>query len=69
MNLVGLENEFTTKHLRVLESAGIVRSVHTGRESLFEFDPEPIVELKEYLDFVSEQWDQALSRLMSFVED
>jgi hypothetical protein len=52
-----------------LESAGIVRSVHTGRESLFEFDPEPIVELKEYLDFVSEQWDQALSRLKSFVED
>jgi len=25
--------------------------------------------MKEYLDFVSEQWDQALSRLKSFVED
>jgi hypothetical protein len=45
-----------------------VHSVARGRESLFEFDPEPIGEIKEYLDFVSEQWDQALSRLKSFVE-
>jgi hypothetical protein len=52
-----------------LERVGIVRSVRTGRESLFEFDPEPMEEIKEYLDFVSEQWDQALSRLKSFVED
>jgi DNA-binding transcriptional ArsR family regulator len=64
-----LTRQAITKHLRVLEGAGIVSSVHAGRESLFEFDPEPIAELKEYLDFVSEQWDQALSRLKSFVED
>lgn len=58
-----------TKHLRVLESVGIVHSVRTGRESRFAFDPQPVEELKEYLDFVSQQWDQALSRLKSFVED
>jgi len=29
------------KHLRVLESVGIVRCVQAGRESLFRFDPEP----------------------------
>jgi hypothetical protein len=46
-----------------------VRSVHTGRESRFEFDPEPIEGIKEYLDLVSAQWDQALARLKSFVED
>jgi hypothetical protein len=40
----------------------------TGRESLFEFDPAPMNELQEYLDRVSEQWDQALSRLKSLVE-
>ncbi|MGA8223152.1 MAG: metalloregulator ArsR/SmtB family transcription factor [Candidatus Acidiferrales bacterium] len=58
-----------TKHLRVLESAGIVRSAHAGRESLFEFVPKPIEEIKEYLDRVSEQWDQALARLKLFVEN
>jgi DNA-binding transcriptional ArsR family regulator len=64
-----LTRQAVTKHLRVLESAGIVRGVRAGRESLFEFDPEPIEEIKEYLDLVSEQWDRALARLKSFVED
>jgi len=64
-----LTRQAITKHLRVLESAGIVHSVRRGRESRFEFDPRPIEGIKQYLDFVSEQWDQALSRLKSFVED
>jgi DNA-binding transcriptional ArsR family regulator len=64
-----LTRQAITKHLRVLESAGIVHGVRTGRENLFEFDPQPIEGIKEYLDFVSEQWDQSLSRLKSFVED
>ncbi len=64
-----LTRQAITKHLRVLERAGIVHSVRAGRESRFQFDPAPMDEMKEYLDFVSEQWDQALSRLKSFVED
>jgi DNA-binding transcriptional ArsR family regulator len=63
-----LTRQAITKHLRVLESVRIVHSMRTGRESLFELDPEPIEEIKEYLDLVSEKWDQALSRLKSFVE-
>ena len=63
-----LTRQAITKHLRVLERVEIVQSVHTGRESRFEFDPGPIEEVKKYLDLVSEQWDQALSRLKSFVE-
>jgi DNA-binding transcriptional ArsR family regulator len=64
-----LTRQAITKHLRVLERAGIVRSVRAGRENLFEFDPQPIEGIKQYLDSVSEQWDQALSRLKSFVEE
>jgi len=64
-----LTRQAITKHLRVLESVGIVHSVHAGRESLFEFDPTPIEDVREYLDFVSKQWDHALTRLKSFVED
>ncbi|HEY7615173.1 MAG TPA: metalloregulator ArsR/SmtB family transcription factor [Terriglobales bacterium] len=63
-----LTRQAVTKHLRVLESAGIVHSARAGRESRFKLDPEPILAIKEYLDFVSEQWDQALSRLRRFVE-
>jgi hypothetical protein len=52
----------------VLQSAGIVHSVRSGRESRFEFDPQPLIELQEYLGRVSAQWDQVLSRLKTLVE-
>jgi DNA-binding transcriptional ArsR family regulator len=63
-----LTRQAITKHLRVLERAEIVHSVRAGRESLFELDPEPMDELKGFLDRVSAQWDQALSRLKALVE-
>jgi DNA-binding transcriptional ArsR family regulator len=63
-----LTRQAITKHLRVLQGARIVRSARAGRESRFAFDPEPIAEIRNYLDFVSEQWDQALARLKSLVE-
>ncbi len=63
-----LTRQAITKHLRVLQRAGIVHSVRIGRESLFEFNPAPIEEMKNYLDRVSTQWDQALARLKAFVE-
>ena len=64
-----LTRQAITKHLRVMESVGIVHCVRKGRERLFALDPEPIQEIRGYLGRVSEQWDQALGRLKSFVED
>jgi DNA-binding transcriptional ArsR family regulator len=64
-----LSRQAITKHLRVLESVGIVHSERTGRERLFALNPEPIEEIREYLNLVSEQWSQSLARLKSFVED
>jgi DNA-binding transcriptional ArsR family regulator len=63
-----LTRQAITKHLRVLEGAGIVLRVRSGRESLFEFNPEPMDELREYLDRVSAEWDQALGRLKVLVD-
>jgi DNA-binding transcriptional ArsR family regulator len=63
-----LTRQAITKHLRVLEGAGLVHSVRDGRESLYEFDPEPMEELRGYLDRVSARWDEALGRLTAFVE-
>jgi DNA-binding transcriptional ArsR family regulator len=64
-----LTRQAVTKHLRVLEKVGLVRCVRSGRESRFEFDPRPFADMKEYLEFVSAQWDGALERLRAFVED
>src|ERR1700759_2948746 len=57
-----------TKHLRVLERVGMVRCQRAGRESRFAFDPQPVEEMREYLETVSAQWDAALGRLKEFVE-
>jgi DNA-binding transcriptional ArsR family regulator len=63
-----LTRQAITKHLHVLENAGLVKSARSGRESHFVFTPDPLSELRAYLDRISEQWDDALSRLRSFVE-
>jgi DNA-binding transcriptional ArsR family regulator len=63
-----LTRQAVTKHLRVLEGAGVVRSVRVGRESRFTLEPRPIEEARHYLDLVSRQWDDALARLKAFVE-
>ena len=57
------------KHLRVLEGAGVVRGVRSGRESLFAFEPQSIEKMRTFLDRVSRQWDETLEQLQSFVED
>ena len=55
-----LTRQAITKHLRVLEHAGIVHSFRAGRESLFKFDPQPI-------ENGSEAWDliQGMARRFS----
>ena len=63
-----LTRQAITKHLRVLEGAGIVYRVRAGRESRFQYAPEAIRGIREYLEEVAKQWDQALSRLQAFLE-
>jgi hypothetical protein len=46
-----------------------VRSIRVGRESLFELEPQPIEEVRDYLDQISKEWDEALARLKAHVED
>jgi DNA-binding transcriptional ArsR family regulator len=64
-----LSRQAVTKHLRVLANAGVVRSARIGRESLFRLEPQPIEKVRNYLDQVSRQWDDALARLKSHVEE
>ena len=63
-----LTRQAVTKHLHVLERVRIVHGTREGRQSLFQFDPQPVIEIKEYLELVSKQWDRALTRLKSLVE-
>lgn len=57
-----------TKHLHVLEGAGLVRGTRDGRESVWELEPRRLVEARRHLDAISRQWDEALERLKDLVE-
>jgi predicted transcriptional regulator len=57
-----------TKHLRVMEQAGLVRGTQLGRESVWEIQRERLKEAQRHLQTISAQWDQTLGRLKRFVE-
>ncbi|MEP6898456.1 MAG: metalloregulator ArsR/SmtB family transcription factor [Rhodanobacter sp.] len=66
---LSLTRQAISKHLGVLEDARMVSSQRTGRESLYVLNPVPIGEIRSYIDLVSSQWDNALTRLKGFVEE
>ena len=63
-----LTRQAVTKHLRVLERVRIVHGHARRAGESVSFDPQPVIEMKEYLELVSKQWDVALARLKTFVE-
>jgi DNA-binding transcriptional ArsR family regulator len=57
-----------TKHLRVMEGAGLVRSRSRGRESVWQLEGKRLAEARRHLLTISAQWDETLERLRRFVE-
>lgn len=57
-----------TKHLHVMEKAGLVHSRRRGRESVWQLDERHLEAARRHLEQISAQWDQALGRLRALVE-
>lgn len=57
-----------SKHLRVLSDAGLVREQKVGRETRYCLQPEPLLELKRWLAYYEQFWDNRLSVLKHLVE-
>ncbi|HEX3703745.1 MAG TPA: metalloregulator ArsR/SmtB family transcription factor [Vicinamibacterales bacterium] len=57
-----------SKHLKVMEQAGLVRRTLRGRESVWQLEAKRIADARRYLDLIAAQWDAALDRLKHFVE-
>jgi DNA-binding transcriptional ArsR family regulator len=57
-----------TKHLRMMENAGLVRRAQHGRQSVWQLEQQRLAEARKHLQTISAQWDQTLGRLKSFVE-
>jgi DNA-binding transcriptional ArsR family regulator len=65
---VKVSRQAVTKHLTSLADAGLVRSTRDGRERIWEIQTTRLAEAHRYLDQISAQWDDAISRLRALVE-
>lgn len=64
-----ISRQGVTKHLQVLAAAGVVRDIRQGRERLWQLEPARIGEARHALDLIGRQWEAALGRLKTFVEE
>lgn len=58
-----------SKHLRVLSDAGLVMERKVGRETRYNLNPEPLHEIKDWLQYFELFWENKLNALKLFVED
>ena len=58
-----------TKHLHVLEGAGLVRSSRHGRELRWDLERARLDDARSWIDDLSRQWDVAIEKLRAFVEE
>ncbi|NUX51922.1 ArsR/SmtB family transcription factor [Paraburkholderia youngii] len=64
-----ITRQSVTQHLQVLADAGLVHDVKVGRERLWAFEPAHLDAARRALDAISRQWDQALLKLKTVVEE
>jgi DNA-binding transcriptional ArsR family regulator len=58
-----------SKHIKVLEKAGLIRRVRQGREHTLELDPAPLQEVARWLHRYAGFWDERLEQLQTFFAD
>ena len=51
------------KHVQVLEDAGVVRTVKTGRVRRCEIEREPIDDAAEWIEQLRRRWERRLDRI------
>jgi DNA-binding transcriptional ArsR family regulator len=66
---VSITRQAATKHLTLLEAAGLVVSSRRGRERIWTLQTQPLVQAGDYLNQLSRRWDAAIDRLRAYVED
>jgi DNA-binding transcriptional ArsR family regulator len=68
-SLIAVTRQAATKHLQLLESAGLVTSSRRGRERVWTVQTEPLARASDYLTYLSRRWDAAVDRLRAYVEE
>jgi len=63
-----MARQSVSKHLGVLEGAGLVTHEKHGREVLYALEPRRLDDAREFLNGISAGWDRAIERLRKMVE-
>jgi DNA-binding transcriptional ArsR family regulator len=66
---IPVTRQAASKHLALLETAGLVASSRRGRERVWTVRTEPLARASDYLDQLSRRWDAAVERLRAYVEE
>ncbi|OBI28291.1 transcriptional regulator [Mycobacterium sp. E1386] len=66
---IPVTRQAASKHLQLLESAGLVISSKRGRERVWTVRTAPLAQASDYLTALSRRWDAAVDRLRAYVED
>ncbi len=66
---IPVTRQAASKHLALLESAGLVSSSRRGRERVWTVQTEPLAQASDYLTQLSRRWDAAVDRLRAYVEE
>lgn len=64
----GMTRQAATKHLLILENAGIVRSETKGRVILRMVEPAAMHEAKDWMDRHAQRWSRRLDALASYLD-
>jgi DNA-binding transcriptional ArsR family regulator len=64
----GVSRQGVTKHLNVLEEAGLIEGLRAGRERRWSVNHRRLDDARRYLDLVGRGWEDALARLKAHVE-
>jgi DNA-binding transcriptional ArsR family regulator len=64
-----LSQPATSKHLRVLREAGLVKVVPDAQRRIYALDPAPLAELDEWLAPYRELWNDRLDALGRHLDD
>jgi DNA-binding transcriptional ArsR family regulator len=65
---LGLTQPSTSKHLRVLRDAGLVRAIPDAQRRVYEIDPTPLAELDAWLAPYRAFWETRLDALGSHLD-
>ena len=58
-----------TKHLHILSEAKLISGKKVGREKIYQLQPEPLAEVKQWLSYYEQFWNNKLSILKHIVEN